>query len=461
MTRPYESDWEYLCEEFRRLDLMIYRQILRHGSAEESAQAEVDQIRGTVGLVSTSQQILTYLRQHIGYSSTAVKDSKGATALAGSVREKSGEIEERLQATREAGRLLSLPTLQTVFRLNDFERHCLIAGLAPSPRLLAIHAPHKFGEQFAYLQRNAACRLPLINTLVRLFADGDEAAGEDFQTAFDRSGKLARYRLLEVLEAPEPILDRVVRVDDWMAEFMLGSGICGVDQRLEESVELLDHPRLSGAPADLSERVAAFVDDSVSNGKQLLVQLTGQRGSSKQCLASAAVRAVKFPLLVVDCARLVSGNVSPIDAIWLLGREALLRPAAIYLSNWDRAMDEVSHREAFLEELISAIESLCHLVFIDSERSVRLPRRPSNVRCVHIAVPAPDLSQRRDLWQWQYQHKTIRWDANCKPIDASELASKFRFTANQIDSAIQRANDNALWISPTDQTVKPDRKSVV
>src|SRR5262249_48069408 len=80
--------------------------------------------------------------------------------------------------------------------------------------------------------------------------------------------------------------------------------------------------------------------------------LHGRPRARGRCMAGDVCGRIGLPLLTADVRRLPSGA-GRTEALWRLGREALLQPAAIYLAHFDDLLEESrrEEREALLESV--------------------------------------------------------------------------------------------------------------
>src|ERR1051325_11016085 len=119
----YAHYWEYLCDELRRLDLLIHLQLLRQGDKKTASPPH--QFRG---LVLFETEIDPLLQSNNGDSAEPSDASLEYQELTATLAKRENEIQER-RANMEQD--IPLARLAQIFQLSKFEVDCLLIALAP------------------------------------------------------------------------------------------------------------------------------------------------------------------------------------------------------------------------------------------------------------------------------------------------------------------------------------------
>src|SRR5262245_39783291 len=157
---------------------------------------------------------------------------------------------------------------------------------------------------------------------------------------FDSQAPLIKYQLLRITdnqpEGPEPLLSRSLKLDDRIVDFALG--VRTMDARLGSTARLVSKQASNRAPEvseELRGRTLSFIRthfvESEPNGRNLIFYLRGPAGSDRRALAQTISHSIGLDLVVADVEKMMSGPSSFEETAWLLGREALLQPAALCL----------------------------------------------------------------------------------------------------------------------------------
>ncbi|HEY0078528.1 MAG TPA: ATP-binding protein [Pyrinomonadaceae bacterium] len=459
MAQPaYANSNEHLRDELRRLDYLLCQAVaeFRARQGEDYAaefrglcisEEEIDELLDASSPAPGSNRIETYARLA----------SLGA------------EIQERTARSLEAGVALRLPHLSRVFALSPFEKDVLLLALAPELDL-------RYQKLYAYLQDDVLRKRPSVDLALRLLCvTSDERIAA--RQCFAASSPLLSRSLVtlheDASERPVPLLGQSLKVDERIVEFCCGSDrfdarLSAVSPRarfvaprhalrdlqlpqktlsaLERLVEKHRHVDASSRPLSNS------FSNSFSSSFYCL--LYGARGAGKKTCAEAVSRALGYAVLTLDLrASLAGGGAHFQTALRLAVREAMLYGAAAYLDGWLEETGDEARRLGLLEILERELEDFNAPVFFGS-RSAWEPPRAVGRRFVSLEVALPGECERQKIWQTRLDalantRGKAKADGETAPhadeIDASYLASAFRFNAGQIERALSSAATRA-WL---------------
>jgi SpoVK/Ycf46/Vps4 family AAA+-type ATPase len=445
-AKAYATNWEHLSDELRYLDLRLHRQVLG-----QQPKQSADPFTSLAGLVLSEAEIVGLLTddastdgQSLGSTSTQQQDlTQAATQL-------ESEIEERREASLRTGVYLALPQLAQLFHLTRFEERCLLICLAPE-------LARKYEKIYAYLQDDVTRKKPSVGLLLSLLCQST-AERLAARTVFSAQSALLKYRICEVGENSQdgtlPLLSRLLKLDDRIVNFLLGIG--QFDVRLETVAKLIS-PQADWDEAIADEEICTRTRDFVqahfrktpSARRNLIFHLHGPAGSGKQSLAEAIAQELGLTLLIGDVERLLSGHGSFEETIWLLGREALLQPAALFLDNMDCLLAEPDKHQSQLKSLLEAVGTFSGLTFMVSTRAWQPQRKSHQQRFIAVEFKLPDTSAAQRLWEQQL--KSCAWLGD--DVEPGALASRFRFGPGMVRDALLNAEDLACWRSPEDRRI--------
>jgi SpoVK/Ycf46/Vps4 family AAA+-type ATPase len=353
------------------------------------------------------------------------------------------EIQQRVIASQVAGVALRLPHLSAVFGLSVFELDLLLLTLAPELDL-------RYQKLYAYLQDDVSRKRPSVDLALRLFCLTLSERIRAREVFFESSPLFASSLLMlyeDHAEQPAPLLNRFLKMDDRIAEFLLGSDL--LDRRLTASLRMARWvaPQIALRDLVIPENVKAKLEKMISltaDGTIGLCLLHGPAGAGKKSVAEAICRANNYALLVLDLPALLRSEAYlapalPFQTLLRLAfREARLYGSALYLDGWHELLNGEPVQHAAIRVVQQEIEEFPGLIFLGS-RSTWQPTRLSHHKFISIELPLPGDRLRQALWEI---HLRDGHPVSAE-INPGYLASAFRFTGGQIRQAIVHAETHA------------------
>ncbi len=222
------------------------------------------------------------------------------------------EAVERLGDRAEStGSVLRLRRLATESRLTELDVELLVIALVPD-------LDSRFERLYGYLNDDVTRRRATVGLALAL-ADVSPASAAA-RSRLLPGGPLIEQALVQVEDADRPYLTRALRVPDRVTAHLLGDD--ALDPVLVGTLaDPVAHPELFGTP--LAARMAA----AVAAG-QRLVYVRGPGIGVGVPMAVTALTGAGMTVLSADLTRL-AGSRDPLDVVSVLGREALLRGAAV------------------------------------------------------------------------------------------------------------------------------------
>jgi hypothetical protein len=297
-----------------------------------------------------------------------------------------GDLDERLAL---AAGLLGLSELEAA-----------VLAFCAAPEL----SPH-YGRLYAYLHDDVTRKLASPRLITRLLSAHDVGA-EQVLDSFAHSSPLRRLGAIRLLEpgGPTPLAERLVKVADRLAAYLLGSRLDEppADGRIR-SLSVPDHdPGRAGTVADLRTLLAG--------GSRLPVVVAGSDAPS---LVATALGQPLLLVPVADCA----------DAE--LMAEAAIRGALEGGELCFDGLDELEpDKRSRVNAALAAREGRVLVCARSREAVVALGDRTALV----VEAPPPSFAERREAWA-----------ALTTAADVVEVAAKFRLSVGQIGEAAEVA----------------------
>jgi len=500
-STAYTNGWEHLTDELERLDILIRL----HASKQQNQQTE-NPFNHLKGLVLSEEEIIKILAD-IGTPTPEVQAAEIPTpeapapvpptpemptpempapeqgrpkasapghpkasapgspnigspadqALITALDKLESRIRDRREASLREGIYLPLLHLAQLFQLTPCEELCLLICLAPE-------LDRRYEKLYAYLQDDVTCRKPGVDLVLNLICRTKEEKVAA-RSIFDPQAPLLRYRLLHLTDGSSegsiPLLSRSLKLDDRIVNFLLM--LRGLDARLLPIARII-YPQLGWEQVEVSEearsRIQRFVrfyfKETKAQMPKIVFYFYGPYGVGKRPMAEAACREIGLPLIMADLRQMFGGPCPFEEAVWLLGREAVLQPAALCLENVDYLFCDADQHQSQAASLLEMIRTFPMLTFFLGSQAWNPqgtwnPQEPLNGQIfIDLEFPIPDDRARDQLWRdhlKQYNQGNQDTQAISEK-DSGILASTFRFTPGQIHDALSAAQNLACWHTP-------------
>ena len=407
----YVSNLEHLRGELMMLNFRLQREVERWRSTHAPG----------AGLEELSGTRLTHLGADVAI------DSLEQDLLAPRAVDPQASLAPRvaIHRQREAAALkadvpLRLPELAERLGLDDFERNAVLLALAPE-------LDERYERVFGYLENDMQRRWPTVRLALRLFGGpAEQAHGEAWK--LDVQGRLSRLRVLQSTEvsSPFPLVSRArgLRLDPRILAFLLDRpGGAEVGAAVADPV-IAPHLELQEPMEDigLGEKVRELRVTLRAHPKpDVAVSL---HGPDSLLLRRVATVLVGGPVLVLR-ADAVAASPDPLDLAARALREAELSDCALLVEGAAALARDGSPTQA-LRHLLTSHGS--QLRVLSAAEPWRLPETCHTTPLLSLAVPAPDLALRVELWREALDEPAER-------IELGELAGRFQMRSTQIEAA--------------------------
>lgn len=427
MVKHYENNWDYLMAELGLLDLALGREVLqaRHNFAH-------DQREGFAGLFISEQEVDRLL----GHAPEPQVEPPAKLLKAIDARRK--EIERRKKASLKQDVYLALPRLAQLFGLTPFEEQTVLICLAPELDL-------KYEKLFAYLQDDITKKRPTIDLILKLLCTTPDEKLRG-RSLLSPPATLFRSQILRSQETEEAFsLSRSLRLDERILKFLLA--IDGLHQAQAHNIKLLSTKRKlrnlrwsKAIRTRLLGIASEHLRNNLSSGRKLIYHLYGPPGTGKKTLASSLCKELDVALIVIDLNSVLRGGQNFEETVRSLLREAILQPAAVFLENYDQALEKDDEGLFHQQTLARAIEDFSWLTFISTETHLKSTEHFKNHLFLSVELRKPSLRMRASLMKKMTKEATGGTELD---TDWGELAAKFHLTPGQMEAAIATARNHA------------------
>ncbi len=121
-------------------------------------------------------------------------------------------------------------------------------------------------------------------------------------------------------------------------------------------------------------------------------------GSGKRLLAEAICHELKLPLLIAEADKIAGGQVPFEEALWLLGREAVLQSAALCIQDFDSLLAD-DKQASLLKSLLEVTKTFALTLFLLGTRSWKPLGLLNDIAFIDLEIPIPDDGIRKRLWK--------------------------------------------------------------
>lgn len=207
----YDSNYQHLEAELRKLDLMIQLRIMK---IRLKAQA-----MGGVAAdphIAISHEEVDWL---LGRDEPAVADPPESSDIRDQLEILQNRINEQVTASIQNGVFLALPQLAHLFALSPLELQTVIICLAPE-----LH--RKYDKLYAYLQNDITRMKPSVDLILDLLCES-QADRWKARPIFSDHGPLFQAKVLHQVDDPQNPsgssgLAQFLRLDPRMLDYVLG-----------------------------------------------------------------------------------------------------------------------------------------------------------------------------------------------------------------------------------------------
>ncbi|MBI5879528.1 MAG: ATP-binding protein [Chloroflexi bacterium] len=409
----------HLSAEYRRIDLLIQRQVRR---LQIAGYDPAETFRGLFVTDEKAEQLAA--RSFAANWSHSVQLPEGEDhAFEQSLAEATNDIESHLLQADTDGRVLRLVHLAEVLGLDRFDLDTLLIAMAPA-------FDTRYERLYGFLQDDVTRRRAGVSLVL------DATCGPDddrlaYLARFTDDHPLFRHKVLtRVVEPPAttaPMLGQSLVPDESVVGWVLGHYHPGPALGALAEVQWCEH-----APLDelLADDTLPLINAALA--EQTVIAFSGPDRARQDASARLFAVGRGQPLLRVDLAG--AGETPVLDLVRTTLRDAALLAAVPVFIGWDSTFSDGHPRADILNELarFPAAVILCsHAAW--QARGVERDRH-----WIWLDFPLPDYPHRRALWTHTLDHI-----APGAGLDTAGLAGQFNLTAGQIRDAVMSAHDIA------------------
>ncbi len=425
---PYSNNTEYLEDWKRFLDIKIYFYLHYVQKITESSESKLDRYKG----LAIGKEEIIRLLQDIGQDDHQLIDleQQDVQEYIEYLPLMEAYLEHRKNITIKKGVFLPFGYLIHVFRLNEFEQHCVMLSLLN-------HLDRRYERAFGYLQDDVTIKNPTSDLAIKLFAP--LSIGVDVMNfVFALEEKLYKYFFYDINQ-PASSLGKSLILDKRMLDFIFDYK---TDQEKINSYISIYYPGGELQPLLTNQQEQASLSKAFkeSEGNSLII-LHGPRGSGKKLQIKTLANNLKIGIVFIPVRALIKPDYS-VERLSLHRaiREVLLHQGILCLTDFDGVTQDKIKLEQALLDLLADLRDQVNKVVIISREGWHPKNSITGYSWYSVELAIPTRIERSSIW-----HQLSQNDQLSASIDLDELANKFQFTPGQIYHSLQEARQVAWW----------------
>jgi hypothetical protein len=350
------------------------------------------------------------------------------------LRARRRNIRARCMASLAGGTPLAQLCLAQTFQLSPLEELILLACLAPE-------LDAKYGRVYGYLHDDLTRRRPSLQ-LIASVARLDEDFGDVERLLLDPRLPVFRWQLVSLQSdvAGQHRLAQGLSIDPRIAGFILE--VPQTDARIQPCLRQLPALRDDEHGAEGQDEIVDQLERLLRMRRQMVAYFHGRGAAEGRRLAGCVARKFGAGLLHADLGAVLlgaqTGGPAFGEALRRVYREALLHGAGVYLSGFDRLLED-PQAAALLHDLGELWREAAWFTCAEGERLSLPSALAEGPAFLPIALAAPDYRERQTRWLRALRTTGAELDDQV----AGTLAARYRFTADEIAQAARLASDQA------------------
>ena len=454
----YETSLQHLLAELKRIDLLIIAEV------EISRQQVTSEVH-LMKMYGISENEIDILMQEAvaAIRNDPVKQPGPNDQVCRLLERQRDDIAYRKSGSNERNILLRLERLKELFQLLPAEVDILLISLAPE-------ISSRYQRFFAYLQDDKNQIRPSVDLVLRLLQvpfRSDYNRLEKYGLFADQAPLIQAslvYLEDETHRPGQPLMNRVVKVDGRIRDYLLGSDNMA---REIDNCASCRAPRLSLDDLLIKDEFKTHLLSLVRNmdieQERIMLYLQGGYGAGKQAVAEGLCRFAGHNLLAIDLKSLI--QLKPAEfrhKLSSLVREAELQAAALVFNDFDlllpgqleemnRSKENASgQHDVLLHLLISTLAGRNGLVFFTGNVAWEPRDLPARCSFYRIPIPNSDTLEREQLWKLFQQESLLFAD----DVNLHAISDRFQFSPGQIRDALATATSLSRWRNPVSSVIE-------
>ena len=420
-TEEMELSLKHLLAELARIDILIQREIQRWQLAGQDPN---DQFRG---LYVSDAQAQALINRPLGRSwgQTARLDREDENAYESAITKAQSRAAEILDQATSLGYLPRLSQVQKEFDLEPFDVDCLLICLAPT-------FDTRYERIFGYLQDDITRKQPSVNLVLDLLCHPHPRRIQQLNR-FSSRAPLIHHFLVHCSPAQgpalTPLLNHALSVDETLAAWMLGT------YQPHQSLASLcrfEKPTTNPGGKILTRGFTPELTAAIE--ERTVVVFTGPDQAAQQAAARSIAANLSRPILIVNFSAALESNLTPLQTMQIVMRDARLTNALLVITGWDDSLQNGAPNPGLMEEICSFPDAL--IICGKTRWQVTGIPRQRNFHWVDFSVP--DYIERMKIWSHFLDQVPDK-----ESIDLTSLAGQFQLSSGQIRDAINTARDTA------------------
>jgi len=330
---------------------------------------------------------------------------------------------------------LPMEYLCSVFKLSEFERFAVMLSFA-------VEIDRKYEKIFGYFNDFVSMRFPTIQTTCLVFSSAPDEYMKHM-TLFHPDSKLMKFFFMEDESSRS---GTQLKLHDSMISFLLDSDLETIVLPEFLTLYLPDEvPAALKVHYEIQKQIRSYLNAQVSSrARRIILNLHGPSGIGRLNQIKQYCHSKEHSAVIMSFRRLQmfyqEGYESYIKTLKQLAQTLLMHQAVLVLTDCDVEEDRELIK-MFYEDFLSNMAPYVRVTFILSDHSLPALTRPDqSLTVLRVEMDYPKGQVRKELFEAYFRNfrKTVT-------ADITSVASKFKFTPEQIENAVHDASELSRW----------------
>ena len=339
------------------------------------------------------------------------------------------EIQERAEASVQAGVVMPFYELCSKMEFDPFTIFCFACGILSSTQT-------DYAGIFQIVNENGGLSSPTIESAGRLYYGNNYSI-----TGAYGDMSVCLEQLLPVLDlrvVPSMPFSTVVSPDKRIIDFLFGRDRMKLDENYIRFMRMLTK---DDEPLDkilCNENVLDAMKIAYQDGSKIF-SYHGDEGSGRKFFVRLFCKENGLRAITVNCKKLFVYDYSYVEkAIWAVTRECILTDGCCVLDELQYRDEEKEKFFGYMDLFFTKLTEKGIIVFANSKETINF-KEITKEQITLLELPAPDIDGRMSCWNYYSEGFSFGED-----VDFFEMSTKFLFTPGKIRDAVRYGKSLAV-----------------
>ncbi len=338
-----------------------------------------------------------------------------------------------------------LTWLKDTYQLTSFDCDVLLLALAPE-------IDRRYEKIYAFLQDHVARKRPSVDLALNLFST-NAVVRLDYRQRFAPTAPLRQHGLLHLIpeeDHPLPsLLSHTLKADPQVVQFLIGAS--QLDERLiyyAKFSAFTTREKPLYLEQAVANRILNLAKHAQNNLERCIFHFHGLIGTGKGETVAWLASQLQIPVLALNLHRLRNSQADWREHLRIALRQQHFQRCLLFLSPIDVVMKP--EFSLYIHDLLELVSATKGILVLGGQRPF-LPQSRKQLNIIPVHFDFPDTQTRHAIWK----STLTEADLPIQQTTITELASRFRLTATQIETAVSTAKIQHIWQQAADTDNPP------